>query len=209
MSNNFLFEKFVKTLSTDELEDLCKEKTEDKQTMIFMSCPLTYLKELCDHKNFEVSFKVSRKYYWCFLRINGSIAHTTRVKFGNESPGENYYKRLVCQKMLDTVPEYVYNFYPERYDQDLIDKVSICIRELARRSPISPISSVHEIASRKKMDVKWVWNLLATGQNCTVTLRNNYENYSATSTTLNFYPGSKKESKELAAKELLMMLTEM
>lgn len=191
----------TKMLSTEELRvqmiDLSKQTTD----MLSKSCAITFLKELCDALNYDISYRINQGYLWCFFRANVF----SRIMFVTRLPcGPIDVKRLVSHLMIQKIQQDSWplhkEYEPRNYNYSLILLLKEYSREFAKRTPLHPTQAVQELALKKGYKVKWEFEINQDRWVCTcVASKSKKITIRGKSSVVPFGDDAKKEAKRLAS----------
>lgn len=155
---------YVRTLSSEELKIKFDELSKKVTDMSSVSCANTYLKEQCDKYGYDLSFRKTQQFEWCFFRadeegpvlavtkgrMNYFITPTGKEKWASSRQAAH---RMIEKLSYDDLFELPYQ--PELYNEKLINLRKIYNREIQKRSPLHITSAVLEIAVAKNYKVEW------------------------------------------------------
>lgn len=80
----------IQDLSIEELQLQYVELSKNVTKMLQTSCPIVYLKELCDAINCDVSYRMTKDHLWIFFRISleSPIIYINRIILSGDLSGD-------------------------------------------------------------------------------------------------------------------------
>lgn len=200
----------IKILPTEELKAQYLSLSRQVTEMQSVSCPIGYLKELCDKMKYNVSYRLKGEYNWCFFRLS----ETSPIIFVARSEWSNIdSKMIVSRNIIRRLLEFdvpVHKEYDEsKYDDSLILLVGLYAREVAKRSPLHPSVAVANIAMKKRMTVRWRFEKSVEGWTCYCVANHKFGRGKTlrVSASAPVKEGSKDECKRLASVNMLKLMS--